>query len=162
MPVENLHITTKFIGEWPEQKGSAELEQSALSGVLPPGNIPIAIARFGFYPESAPSACVLFAGVQAGPALAELARSIDEALLPLGCAREDRPYSPHLTLAKIKNENIRDLREHIASTMTNTDFGSFDAVDFHLYLSKPGARGSVYSKLASYPLAPAWSTVSRS
>lgn len=149
-PVENLHITSKFIGEWPEQR-LTELER-ALSEIPPPGNIEIAVSRFGFFPNPHHPR-VLFAGVQAGPALAELARSIDESLFPLGCAREDRPYSPHLTLAKIKNENIRHLREHIASTMTNTDFGSFDAVDFHLYLSKPGARGSVYTKLASYPLA---------
>ena len=153
-PVENLHITSKFIGEWPEQK-LAKLEQ-ALSQVPAPGNIRIEVARFGFFPNPHHPR-VLFADVQAGPALGELARAIDEALVSLGCAREERPYAPHITLAKINqakinNENIRDLREHIAS-MTNPDFGSFDAVDFHLYLSKPGPHGSVYSKLASYSLA---------
>jgi 2'-5' RNA ligase len=148
-PVENLHITSKFIGEWPEHR-LAELER-ALGELRPPGNIGISVARFGFFPNPHHPR-VFFAGVQSGPALGELARSIDDALVPLGCAREERPYSPHLTLAKIKNENIRDLREHIAS-MNNPDFGSFDAVDFHLYLSKPGPRGSVYSKLASYSLA---------
>lgn len=152
-PVENLHITSKFIGEWPEPN-LAELAQ-ALSRIQPSGQISIAVRRFGFFPNPH-SPRVLFAGVQSGPALADLARSIDEALLPLGCAREERPYSPHLTLAKInqakiKNEQIRDLREHIAS-MTQTDFGSFDAVEFHLYLSKTGPRGSVYTKLASYSL----------
>jgi 2'-5' RNA ligase len=153
-PGENLHITSKFIGEWPEQR-LAELERTL--GQLPtPGEIRIAVARFDFFPNPHHPR-VLFAGVQAGPALGDLARSIDEALLPLGCSREERPYSPHLTLAKInqakiRNENIRDLREHIAS-MTDSNFGSFDAVDFHLYLSKPGPRGSVYTKLASYPLA---------
>jgi len=148
LPVENLHITSKFIGEFPEQR-LTELER-ALSTIAPPGHIPITIARFGFFPNPHRPR-VFFAGIQAGPALAALAQSIDEALAPLGCPPEDRPYSPHLTLAKIKNENIRDLREHIAS-MTNTDFGSFEAVEFNLYLSKPGPRGSVYTKLASYPL----------
>jgi 2'-5' RNA ligase len=148
-PIENLHITSKFLGEWPEPK-LPELEQ-ALRRIPAPGNIRIAVASFGFFPNPHHPR-VLFAGVQAGPALGELARSIDEALLPLGCAREERPYAPHITLAKIKNEHLRNLREHIAS-MTNPDFGSFDAVDFHLYLSKPGPRGSVYSRLASYSLA---------
>jgi 2'-5' RNA ligase len=152
--VEKLHITSKFIGEWPEQK-LAELEQ-ALARLQPPAVIRIAIARFGFFPNPHRPR-VFFAGAQAGPALGDLARSIDEALVPLGCAREERPYSPHLTLAKINqakigNEELRGLREHIAS-MTNPEFGSFDAVDFHLYLSKPGPRGSVYTKLASYALA---------
>jgi 2'-5' RNA ligase len=148
-PVENLHITSKFIGEFAEQR-LPELKQ-VLGEISPPGLISINVSRFGFFPNPHHPR-VLFAGVHAGPQLTALARSLDEALVPLGCPREERPYSPHLTLAKIKNENIRDLREHIAS-MTDTDFGSFDAVDFHLYLSKPGPRGSVYTKLASYPLA---------
>jgi 2'-5' RNA ligase len=147
-PIQNLHITSKFIGEWPEPR-LAELER-ALARIPAPGAIGITVARFGFFPNPHHPR-VLFAGVQSGPALADLARSIDEALTPLGCAREERPYSPHLTLAKIKNEDIRGLREHIAS-MKNPDFGSFDAVDFQLYLSQTGPRGSVYTKLASWPL----------
>lgn len=148
-PVENLHITSKFIGEWPDVR-LMEMERT-LGQVQTPGNMRIDIAGFGFFPNSHHPR-VLFAGVQGGPALGELARSIDEALVPLGCAREERPYSPHLTLAKIKNENIRALQEHIAS-MTDPDFGSFNATDFHLYMSKPGPRGSVYTQLASFPLA---------
>ena len=90
-------------------------------------------------------------GVQAAPELAKLAHGIEETLLPLGIAKEDRLYSPHLTLARIKNENIRDLREHIAK-MTNFDFGTFQVSEFHLYLSKTGPKGSIYTPLASYPL----------
>jgi 2'-5' RNA ligase len=56
-----------------------------------------------------------------------------------------------LTLARIKDENIRELREHIAN-MTNFDFGTFHVSEFHLYLSKPGRGGSVYTILATYPL----------
>jgi 2'-5' RNA ligase len=148
-PVENQHITSKFIGEWPEPRLS-ELERT-LGALAVPGPIAVTVTGFGFFPNPH-NARVLFGGIQAGPALAALALSIDDALVPLGIAREERPYSPHITLAKIKNENIRNLREHIAS-MKNPDFGAFDAAEFHLYLSKTGPRGSVYTKLASYPLA---------
>ena len=86
-----------------------------------------------------------------GSGLAELAHRIEDALEPLGSAREQRAYTPHITLARIANEDIRSLREHIAS-MTNFDFGSFEATDFHLYLSRPGRGGSVYSSLAAFPL----------
>jgi 2'-5' RNA ligase len=146
-PVENLHITSKFIGEWPERR-LAELE-SALAAVPPFAAITINVARFGFFPNPHHPK-VLFAGVHAGPALAGLAKQIEEALAHLGCPREERPYSPHLTLARLKNDNIRDLREHIA-IMKNADFGSFEATEFHLYLSKTGPAGSIYTKLASYP-----------
>ncbi len=57
-----------------------------------------------------------------------------------------------MTLARIANDNIRELRERIAN-MKNSDFGSFDATEFHLYLSRPTAAGSVYTPLATFPLA---------
>jgi len=97
--------------------------------------------------------------VKGGSDLTGLARKIDEALAAIGCKREERPYAPHITLARItpaqnRGQDIRALREHIAS-MTNFDFGSFEAEYFHLYLSKRTGAGSEYSKISSYPLVPA-------
>jgi 2'-5' RNA ligase len=153
---ENLHITSKFIGEWPENR-LAEI-QSALSAIDPPGKLNISISRFGFFPNPHHPR-VFFVGVHLGPGLAELARRIGEALEPLGFPRGDTPYSPHLTLARIgehigrgdSRESLRSLREYIAS-MTNFDFGSFMAESFGLFLSKPGRAGSVYTRLTAYPL----------
>jgi 2'-5' RNA ligase len=156
-PVENLHITSKFIGPWPEER-LAEL-QSALENLNFGRAFDVAIAGFGFFPNPHRPR-TFFAGVSpAKPAesgLAELANRIDETLAPLGIAREDRPYSPHLTLARIKleqikQEDIRRLRQHIAQ-MTDFDFGAFQVSAFHLYLSKTGPSGSVYTPLATYPL----------
>jgi len=81
--------------------------------------------------------------------LPALAAAIDAALEPLGLKKEDRPYHPHLTLARVANDNIRELRERIAD-MKNPALGSFEAAEFHLYLSKPGPASSVYTRLASY------------
>jgi 2'-5' RNA ligase len=147
-PAENLHITTRFIGEWPETK-LPELEK-ALAGVPRPGAIAITLPGFGFMPNPHRPR-VFFAAVEAGPELTHLAAAIDSALEPLGCKREDRAYHPHLTLARVSNDNIRELRERIAE-MKNPDPGSFEATEFHLYLSTPGPKGSAYKKLASYAL----------
>jgi 2'-5' RNA ligase len=96
----------------------------------------------------------LLAGVNSGPGLAELAKKIDGALEPLGCPREPRPYSPHVTLARIgrdqSRESVRKLGEHVAS-MANFNFGSFVAESFALFLSQPSG-GSRYTKLAAWPL----------
>jgi 2'-5' RNA ligase len=147
-PAENLHITSKFIGEWPDER-LTELED-VLEGVDPPPSFEVRIAQFGYFPNPH-NPRAFFAGVHAGPEMAALAKQIEEAVKPLGVAKEDRPYSPHLTLARIKHENIRELREHIAN-MTNFDFGTFRVAEFQLFLSKTGPRGSVYSTLASYAL----------
>jgi 2'-5' RNA ligase len=146
--VENLHVTLKFIGEWPEAR-LPDLQQ-ALASSSKPASFSVEISKFGFFPNPHRPR-YFFAGIHAGPELETLARSIDEALANMGCARENRPYWPHLTLARIKNENIVSLREQIAA-MSNFQFGSFEATRFHLYLSKPGPAGSAYTLLASYPL----------
>ena len=143
-PLANLHITTKFIGTWPEER-LAEL-QRALATLPPAGPISITISHFGFFPKPhRPHA--FFAGVQAGPELNELAIRIDETVAALGGKKEDRPYLPHVTLARIKNQSIQGLREQIAS-MTDFDFGAFQADRFHLYASEAG----VYRELSSYSL----------
>ena len=150
-PPENLHITTKFIGEWPESR-LPEL-RTALSGAGPADEFPVSVAGFGYYPD-ANHPRVLYAGVGDSPALTHLARKIDETLAAIGCAREERPYSPHVTVARINRQDIRQLREQIAlmGSMNHLDFGTFIASEFHLYRSAVTPRGSVYTTLATYPL----------
>lgn len=146
--VENLHITSKFIGERPEEE--LESIEEALEQVNPPAAFEVKIANFGYFPNPH-NPRAFFVGVQAGPELAQLASQIDEALKPLGIAKEDRPYTPHLTLARIKHENIRELREHIAK-MTTSDFGTFTVNEFQLFQSTTSPKGSVYSTLATFSL----------
>lgn len=151
-PVENLHITTKFIGQWPDEK--LDDLRRALAAMSKPGAFPVTIAKLGYLPNPHRPR-MLFAGVQAGPELAELARGTEEALVPLGIAKENRPWTPHLTLARIGNNSVNTVRERIA-TMNNHDFGAFDVSEFHLYLStpRPGGSGSQYQSLEAFPLDP--------
>src|SRR3569832_2084528 len=100
-PVENLHITSKLIGDWPDEQLD-QLEET-LEHVTPPAPFTIQIARFGYFPNPH-NPRAFFAGVHAGPELAQLAKQIDDALTPLGIEKEDLPYTPHLTLARIKHE----------------------------------------------------------
>jgi 2'-5' RNA ligase len=92
--------------------------------------------------------------VDAGPELPKLARDIDAALLPLGLAAEEgREFSPHLTLARIKQPVPLDKLHDIVAKMESTDFASFTANRFYLYRSQPGAAGSVYTKLSEFRFA---------
>ncbi len=88
-PVENLHITTKFIGAWPEER--LDELKTALARVPFARPFEIAIAQFGYFPNPHHPHS-FFAGIHAGPELAELAGRIDEALLPLGIAKERSPF----------------------------------------------------------------------
>jgi RNA 2',3'-cyclic 3'-phosphodiesterase len=151
-PVYNLHITTKFIGEW----SSLRLDEltSALRGVARTGAIDIEIKGLGWFPNPH-NPKVFWAGIHAGKELAALADATESALERLGVARESRPFSPHLTLARIRQPApLAPLRQAVAK-LESTGFGKFTGQQFHLYLSEPGASGSVYTNLQDFPLADA-------
>jgi 2'-5' RNA ligase len=146
-PPENLHITTKFIGEWPEER-LGEL-QTALSQLEPREPIPVHIRKVGFFPNPH-SPRVFWCGIEA-PGLEQLAAATDGATAALGIASETRPFSPHLTLARIKERvDLQPLRETIAA-LPSLDFGQFTVDRFFLYRSKLSPTGSVYTKLAEFP-----------
>jgi RNA 2',3'-cyclic 3'-phosphodiesterase len=147
-PPANLHVTTKFIGEWPEER-LPEL-QAALGALPSRGIIRVHIRQVGFFPNpQAPR--VFWCGIDA-PGLAELAADTDRATAALGIEPEKRAFSPHLTLARIKERlDLQPLREKIAG-LPSLEFGAYEAGSFFLYWSKPGPKGSVYTKLAEFSL----------
>jgi 2'-5' RNA ligase len=147
-PAANLHITTKFIGEWPADR------LTTLTGVLASISktvpLDIAIRGLGWFPTPH-SPRVFFAGISA-PGLAELAAATDAACASIGIPPETKKFTPHLTLARIKTpEPLQDLRRAV-SELDSVDFGQFTASSQFLYESTPGSGGSVYRKLEEFPL----------
>ena len=149
-PPENLHITTKFIGQWPEER-LPELT-AALQSLAPRDPISIAVEKLGFFPNPH-SPRVFWAGVYSSDGLARLARDIEAALAPLGIAKEERPYSPHLTLARIKNPGKQPSLLQAVAALPSLDFGEFVADGFCLFHSRTAPSGSVYTKLSEFPFA---------
>jgi RNA 2',3'-cyclic 3'-phosphodiesterase len=147
IPPANLHITTKFIGEWREER--LEELKSALAALPPRAAIPVRVSSLGFFPN-ARSPRVFWCGIEA-TGLDALAAETDAACAALGIASENRPFSPHLTLARIKERgNLQPLHVAIAG-LPSLEFGNFVAGSFFLYLSKLRPTGSVYTKLAEFP-----------
>lgn len=146
-PVNNLHVTTKFIGEWPEP--DLPRLTSALESVQAAGPIAVSIRGVGWFPGPR-RPHVFWAGVEAAPELARLAEDTGNALEPLGIAREERGYAPHLTLARIRRPvPLKTLRDAIVEA-GSLEFGSFETDRFHLYQSRPGATGTVYVQLSEF------------
>jgi 2'-5' RNA ligase len=144
-PIENLHVTTKFIGEWPEAR--IEEVKRALARVRRPGAIEIGVRGLGWFPNER-NPRVLWAGIEAGDELSRLARDTDHGVAGLGVASEEREFHPHLTLARRRDPvPIEGLRKEMAGK-ASSDFGSFRAEWFCLYLSKSGR----YTKLEEFPL----------
>jgi len=146
-PVYNLHITIKFIGEWAVQ--DLDKLEKALHGARTRSPIPIHVQGLGWFPNPHHPR-VFWAGVRGGPELSQLAQDTESALEPLAIAREEREFSPHLTLARIKQPVPLQLLRQAVADLESVDFGAFQADRFCLYRSQPGPAGSIYTKLSEY------------
>ena len=146
-PVYNLHITLKFIGEWPEEK-LPQLE-TALGSVVSRAAIPIEVRGLGWFPNPR-SPRVFWAAVHGGGALETLAKDTDEAVAPLGIPKESRAFTAHLSLARIKEPTPLDALRGAIAKLESAEFGAFTADRFFLYRSQPGSAGSIYTKLSEY------------
>jgi 2'-5' RNA ligase len=146
-PLDNLHITTKFIGEWPDSK--LEELHTALAGLTPREPFEITLRELGWFPNER-SPRVLWVGVDAGDAVHELAKETETRLKTLDIAMDERPFSPHLTLARIKGPvPLGRLRQRVTG-LNSASLGSFRVTHFSLFRSDPGSNASIYRKLRDY------------
>lgn len=156
---ESLHVTLKFIGEQPDSKVDAI--KRALSTITAPANA-IQFRGYGFFPTPK-SARVFWIGMESGIELSALAASIDGETSKLGIPKEERKFSPHLTLARTsggsgaarwqkgdrQNRAFAQLQERL-SKLPTPEFGVMTAREFHLYQSQLSPKGSKDTKLASF------------
>jgi 2'-5' RNA ligase len=159
---ESLHVTLKFIGEQPDTM--VKQIEAAMASVNSPA-ITIGVRGAGFFPK-ANSARVFWVGIESD-GMAQLAKSIDEALAGIGISAEDRAFSPHLTLARAgggsgapgwrrgdkPNRKFLPLQEKLEQSPA-PDFGTMTAREFFLYRSQLSSRGSRYTKLSRFGLGP--------
>lgn len=158
---ESLHLTLKFIGE--QKTEQVEAIRERLRQIQSPA-LEIRLAGYGFFP-TAKSPRVFWIGIEAGPQLAQLADNIDAAVAEFGIPREERAFSPHLTLARGRggsgspkwrkgdrpNSDFAVLEKRLAA-MPTLEFGTMTAREFVLYQSQLSPKGSKYTKLQRYPL----------
>jgi 2'-5' RNA ligase len=138
---ERMHLTVRFIG-YVDQPTASAIEEA----LAPPLGVPpfeLRCSGIGtFPPRGAPR--VVWAGVHGdGNALAAVERQVSDRLERLGIAREDRPYSPHLTLARVKEAaglRAPGLLEGLAAH----SFGAIRVGAITLFESRLSSRGPTY------------------
>ncbi|MDQ1407781.1 MAG: 2,3-cyclic 3-phosphodiesterase [Acidobacteriaceae bacterium] len=156
VPTENLHVTLKFIGSVPAEKLEAIID--ALRRVRADKSVKLDFIGYGGI-----AAGVYWATIEPCPALEKLAADIDRCLEPLGIAKENRAFHPHVTVARFKDrgilEKINDLIHenaiHGDGRYLKCEFGSMTPAEFHLMESTTVPTGAIYSKVESFPLAAA-------
>src|SRR5262249_26339271 len=106
---EQLHLTLRFIGEGYENV--AHDIDDALVGLRAPA-FTLELAAVGEFGGKVPRA--LWAGVRTNAALIHLQKKIETALQRLGLPAEERKYSPHVTLARLKGSPREKVAEFLA------------------------------------------------
>ena len=145
---ENLHLTLKFMGETDPAK-LVEV-QSALASICSAQPITIEFRGLGFFPN-ARRPRVFWLGIQSSAALADTVAAIDRAVHKLGFPLEERPFTPHLTLARFTESSLAASLQSAITEKAAVSLGAFTATEFHLIESKLKSSGAEYTTLQSFP-----------
>lgn len=143
--VESLHLTLKFLGEAGDET-VVEVSR-VLTGVCA-GHRPfdILLRGAGAFPGMR-DPNVLWLGVEGPESLRELHRDVDRALGALGFEREERKFSPHLTLGRVKDtRGIEPVVKELA-TFRETVFGTIHVDHVVLMKSTLKPAGAEYSPI---------------
>ncbi|HZT89213.1 MAG TPA: RNA 2',3'-cyclic phosphodiesterase [Stellaceae bacterium] len=144
----NFHLTLRFIGEVGEDV-AADIDE-ALSRVRA-RRFPLQLAGTGVFGDRTPR--TLWVGVERDPELTALRDKVEHALIRIGLPPEQRKFAPHVTLARLHNPVLDNLRAYLAA---NAQFRAdpLAVTAFNLIASFPTKSGSIYEDQADYPLAP--------
>ncbi len=153
VPAQNVHLTLKFLGD--VSPTSLDLIQHMLqteAGQYRPFDA--SVAGFGCYPNSRRPR-ILWVGLQAPPILNSLQHDLDSAAARLGYPPEDRDFSPHLTIGRVRQNvtasDLQKIRTEVEHVQVG-DLGSTRVDAIHLFKSDLLPTGSVYTKLFSAQL----------
>lgn len=147
LPPEQLHLTLRFIGEVDDAVNAA-IRRGLAAIALPP--FPVSLQGVGCFP-SPRRPRVLWVGLSGGTPLMQLQHDVETAVVAAGLPPEERPFSPHITLARLKDHREGDAAPFLTR---NASFhsGPFTVDTFHLYSSILTAKGAIHRREASYPL----------
>ncbi|NLI12816.1 RNA 2',3'-cyclic phosphodiesterase [Pelotomaculum propionicicum] len=149
---ENLHLTVQFLGDVPEDKAVSTVEalKRSVKGVSP---FYLTLGGVGVFP-SKDRPRVFWAGVHGETtALLELHRRVQKELGRLGFTPDQKRFSPHLTLARLRSPQgfvaVFDRAEKLAR---GKEFGRAKVMSVDLMLSELSPRGPRYTVMAGIKL----------
>jgi 2'-5' RNA ligase len=145
---DQMHLTLRFIGDVDGR--TAHDVDDALATVRAPG-FTLELAGAGDFGGREPHA--LWAGVRANDALIHLEKKVESALVRVGLDAETRKFTPHVTLARLRNAPREKVAEFIAHHSLFAS-GPIAVERFALFSSHLGSGGAVYRVEQTYDLLP--------
>ncbi len=150
---QNLHLTVQFLGNTGADLAPRVVEalKRSVGGVSP---FYLSLGGVGVFP-SKDRPRVFWAGVHGETAvLSELHRKVQKELGQLGFAPDQKRFSPHLTLARLRSpQGFPAVFEKAEKIARGKEFGRAKISSVELMLSELGPHGPRYSVLAGIQLA---------
>jgi 2'-5' RNA ligase len=142
----NYHVTVKFLG-WVKPAAIFAIRDAVAAAITGVGRFEIAVKGLGAFPEGS-KARVLWAGISDQIQLENVAKAVDEAVVPLGFEAEKRAYHAHVTLARLKK--VADVAALVGES--ERAYSTTRCHTLNLYESVTKSTGSEYSVRWQWPL----------
>lgn len=138
-----FHLTLRFLGDIPDNRvGKIE---TALSQIALPA-FEMSLKSVGCFPENINKPTrVLWAGVSAPKALFDLQKQVELSMIGAGFGEQDKPFSPHITLARLKTDKPLDAVKSFLDANQNYASELFQVGHFALVESRLHTSGAVYT-----------------
>lgn len=153
VPVENIHLTLMFLGDV-SVNNLEMLEKIFQQEVSSHQAFEFSVGGLGAFPNVRHPR-VLWVGVEAPPELSNIQRGVESAVSRLGYAREDRPFSAHLTLGRVSRNATSKDTHLICEVLESTKVGFLGVAHVntvHLMRSDLRPSGAIYSRIYSATL----------
>jgi 2'-5' RNA ligase len=143
---ENLHFTLKFLGEVSREKLPAL--QDSLKSATHQASFSVRLGPVGYFP-SANRPRIIWLGLKTGQTqLVTLASSVETFCFKTGFAKSDKPFQPHLTIARAKDDILPPkLTDETPIFETETLVSGFSLIESQLF-----PTGSVYKVVKDFTL----------
>ena len=143
---EAYHVTLRFIGDIDE--GLARDLAEVLDAVGGP-QFAIRLKGLGAFGGTRPHN--IFVGVSESPELRRLQAAHERVCQTVGLPPEPRKFTPHVTIARLRQSRPDDVQRYIASHNLY-ESRPFEIARFVLYSSRPSRGGGPYAIEETYPL----------
>ncbi len=150
----SIHLTLKFLGNIAVDKidDVTRAMEEAARGVSP---FHLEVKELGVFPNLR-RVQVAWVGVGGEvDKLGQLQQRIESALARVGFTPESRPFSPHLTLARLRDRASLDERQRFGQLIADTTFEAVYAIEvetINLMKSQLTREGAIYSRISSVGL----------
>lgn len=146
----NLHLTLRFLGDRVAAEQLEQVHQALKEIAARTAPFVIGVRGTGTFPNSERPQ-VVWVGL-ASSELVDLAGRVEAAAVRCGLAPERRPFSPHLTIGRVRHRHGWAAVRGALNDAATRDFGATRADSIVLYRSVLGPETSTYSELARYAL----------